>query len=49
MLVMNLISVDKAIISFLTGSFFMLIFVIIVIRKEGKNEYIKTLLRKKVS
>jgi O-antigen/teichoic acid export membrane protein len=47
--VKDFIAIDKIYVSFLTGSFFMLIFVIIVIRKEGRSELIKSLLRKKIS
>jgi O-antigen/teichoic acid export membrane protein len=47
--VKDFIAVDKASVSLLTGSFFMLIFVIIVIRKEGRTELIKNLIRKKIS
>lgn len=47
--VKNFIAVDKAIVSLLTGTFFMLIFVVIVIRKEGNSELFKNLIRKKGS
>jgi O-antigen/teichoic acid export membrane protein len=49
LLVKDYISVDNASVSLLTGSFFMLIFVIIVIRKEGRSELIRNLIRKKTS
>jgi len=49
LIVRHAINVDKALVSLLTGSFFMLIFVIIVIRKEGRSELIINLFRKKVS
>ena len=49
LLVTDIIAVDKVFVSFITGTFFMLIFVIIVIRKEGRSELIRNLIRKKVS
>jgi O-antigen/teichoic acid export membrane protein len=47
-LVMDYIAIDKAITSLLTGSFFLSIYVVVVIRKEKHSELIKNLLRKKI-